>query len=232
MSYLEVNLDPFIQLKSLVEFPLTNPVNLLSYIESVGAAGISFTYRPENPAFNEISTLKALTNARINIRVSTDNQAVQRAVLLKPDMITLTDPETPANTLKLPSKVVKEVVDSVGGDEDLGLALRLPMDVKQLKEAYQFGCDEVELATDPLAEQTTHKEFLNHLEILTHVFRIGVKNNLRISLAGRLDRRLIQAISEVITPEFYSVDKSLLAQGLIKGFEPALQELIDLVEYI
>ena len=230
MLYLELNLDPFISLENVIQSPLTNPLNLISYVESIGVPGISFTYNITSQPFSEISTLRALTNSRLNIRVAADLQAVQKAILLKPDMITLIDPESETQTLELPSKSVTEILNIISKNNDLNFALRMEPNVKQLKEAYQAGANEVELSTNQLAFEKNHAGFYEVLESIIHNIRVAKKNNLRISLGGNLDRRLILALKEVADVEFVSVDYALLSQSLIRGFENALREFTQLVE--
>ena len=134
------------------------------------------------------------------------------------------------NTIEIHSKDIKVLVNTILNSEDLGLALRIQPKIKLLKEAYQLGVDEVEIATNDLAKEKTHKGFLLVLEKITHTIRIATKNNLRVSIGGDLDRRIITALNEVVDVEFISVGNALLSQSLITGFESALKELMELVE--
>ncbi|RKY51170.1 MAG: hypothetical protein DRP89_09245 [Candidatus Neomarinimicrobiota bacterium] len=230
MSYLEINLDPFISLEELVHAPLTNPLNLLSYVESIGVSGVSFTYRENVNLVRDISTLRSMTGCRFNIRVPANIEIVQKILPIKPDMLTVIDPKSLDNTIEIHSKDIKVLVNTILNSEDLGLALRIQPKIKLLKEAYQLGVDEVEIATNDLAKEKTHKGFLLVLEKITHTIRIATKNNLRVSIGGDLDRRIITALNEVVDVEFISVGNALLSQSLITGFESALKELMELVE--
>ncbi|MCK4640688.1 MAG: pyridoxine 5'-phosphate synthase [Candidatus Marinimicrobia bacterium] len=230
MPYFEVNFDPFIALGKITNSPVSNPLNLLSFVESVGAAGISFTYGPETGQMNNVALLRSMTNCRINIRVPADMQVLQKAILLRPDIVTLCDMEKEDTTVQIPSKSIKELVNSVLNIEDLGIAIRLKPDVKQLKEAYQMGIDEIEIATNELARHDKQTPFLECLEKITHTIHIGNKNNLRISAGGELDRRLIRALNEVIDVEFISVGKALLSRSLMWGLENALKEFNEVID--
>lgn len=230
MPYLEVNLDPFISLEELVHAPLTNPLNLLSYVESIGVAGVSFTYRKNVNLVTDISTLRSMTGCRLNVRVPADAETIQKVLQIKPDMITIINPESADNTLEFHSKDIKVLVNTILDNQDLGLALRIQPKIKLLKEAYQLGVDEVEIATNELSKEETHKGFLVVLEKITHTIRIAIKNNLRVSIGGDLNQRIIAALNEVVDVEFLSVGKALLSQSLITGFESALRELMELVE--
>jgi len=230
MPYLEVNFDPFIALAKITNAPVSNPLNLISYVETVGAGGISFSYGPEIGQMNNLSLLRSMTGSRINVRVPADMQVVQKALLLRPDMITITDSETEDGAVEIPSKSIKDLVSAVVNMDDVGVALRLKPDVRQMKEAYQMGIDEVEIATNELAEQEKQEPFLECLEKIVHAIRIGSRNNLRVSVGGALDRRIINSINEVIDVEFISVGRALLAQAFLWGFENAVKELIEIID--
>ena len=230
MPYLEVNFDPFIALAKITTAPMSNPLNLISYIETVGAGGISFTYKPETGQMNNLGLLRSMTSSRINVRVPADMQIVQKALLLRPDMITIFDIEKEDGTVEIPSKLIKDLISSVINMDNVGVALRLKPDVKQMKEAYQIGIDEVEIATNELAEHEKQSPFLECLERITHAIRIGNRNNLRVSVGGALDRRLITSINEVIDVEFISVGRALLAQAFLRGFQTAVKELTEIID--
>ncbi|MDO9548079.1 MAG: pyridoxine 5'-phosphate synthase [Candidatus Marinimicrobia bacterium] len=227
MPYLEVNFDPFIALAKITNAPVSNPLNLISYVETVGAGGISFSYGPDIGQMNNLSLLRSMSGSRINVRVPADMQIVQKALLLRPDMITINDPDSEDGSVEIPSKLIKDLVASVVNMDEVGVALRLKPDVKQMKEAYQMGIDEVEIATNELAEHEKRLPFLECLERITHAIHIGKRNNLRVSVGGALDRRIISAINEVIDVEFISVGRALLAQAFLRGFETAIKELIE-----
>jgi len=229
MPYLEVNLDPFIELGRISGLALTNPVNLLSYIEAVGASGICLTYKPELDQLNNLDLLRALSSCRINLRVPTDMQILQKVILLHPDLVTIVDLDNDDTTVRIPSKQIKELVNAVLSVGGLGVALRLKPEVKQLKEAFQLGIDEVEVATNELVRHSRQIPFLECLEKITHAIHIGSRNNLRISAGGNLNRHLIRELVDVIDLEFISVGRALLSQSLIYGFENALHELTKIV---
>jgi len=230
MPYLEVNFDSFIALARITNAPVSNPLNLISYVETAGAGGISFTYGTDIGQMNNLSLLRSISGCRINVRVPADMQIVQKALLLRPDMITICDPNTNDGSVEIPSKLIKDLVVSVVNMDNVGVALRLKPDVKQMKEAYQIGIDEVEIATNELAEHDKHLPFLKCLETVTHAIHIGNRNNLRVSVGGALDRRIISAINEVIDVEFISVGRALLAQAFLRGFETAIKELIERID--
>lgn len=229
MAYLEVNLDSFIELGKICGLPLVNPVNLLSYIETAGASGICLTYKPEMEQLNNMALLRAASSCRINMRVPADMKILQKVILLHPDIVTLIDLGSDDATIQIPSKQIKELVHSVLSVEGLGVALRLKPEVKQLKEAYQLGIDEVEVATNELARHNQQVPYLECLEKITHAIHIGSRNNLRISAGGNLNRQLVRALDDVIDLEFISVGRALLSQTLIYGFESALRELAKVI---
>jgi len=230
MPYLEVNFDPFIALAKITGAPISNPLNLISYVETIGVGGIGFSYGQEIAPMNNLNLLRSMTNSRINIRVPVDMQVVQKALLLRPDIITICDPEKSDNTVEIPSKAVKDLVTSIVNIDDVGVALRLKPEVRQMKEAYQMGIDEVEVSSNELSEIDKQIPFLECLEGITHAIRTGNRNSLRVSVGGALDRRIIKAIIEVIDVEFISVGRALLAQSFLKGFEPAVKELTDIID--
>ena len=230
MPNLDINFDPFITLAKVTNAAISNPLNLLSLVETVGANGISFTYSSEIGQMNNLALLRSMSDCRINIRVPVDMQILQKALLLRPDLITVCDTERDDKTVEIPSKLIKELISTVIAADDVGVSLRLKPDVKQLKDAYQMGIDEVEIATDELARQDKQVAFLECLEKITHAINIGSRNNLRISVGGQLNRRIIRAINDVISVEFISVGRALLAQSFLWGFEKAVRDMVEILD--
>ncbi len=230
MAYLEVNLDPFISLENIVKSPLTNPLHLLSSIESIGVGGISFTYREELFSVKDTEIFRKMTDSRINIRVIPDVEPIRNALLLKPDMITIINPSNSYKTLEIPSQRIKELINMISGNHDIGLSLRLEPDIKQLKEAYQLGVDEVEVATNQLSTEKLHTDFFNTLQTITHCIKVGTKNNLRVSIGGDLNPRILHALKELIEVEFISIGNNILSQTLVMGFEQTIRNISQIIE--
>lgn len=230
MAYFEINFDPLIALAKITGAPISNPLNLLGLAETAGVSGISFGYGTEIGQMNNLGLLRSMSSSRINIRVPADMQMVQKVILLRPNLITLYNPDVEDGSLEIPSKLVKELVAAVIHTENVGLALRLKPDVKCMKEAYQMGIDEVEIATNELGELDSRTAFLECLGKITHAIRIGTRNNLRVSAGGALHQRTIRALNEVIDVEFMSVGRALLAQAFLRGFDTAVREFMSIIE--
>lgn len=232
MRYLEINLDPFIMLNRVAQQALSHPLHLLGYIEATGVAGLSFTYYPEVSEFINVPAMRAATRCRLNIRTNADLNSIQKAMQLKPDFITLVDLNHPLQAFDARSENARDLVETIQSAEDFNLILRLLPEVEQLKAAYRLKVDEVEIATNELAHQDTHQNFILYLDQLVHVIRVGQKNKLRVSIGGNLDARLTRAILQVVEVEFISIGRALLSQALVHGFGQALKEFVNLVENI
>ncbi len=230
MHYLEINLDPFIELGRIVDIPLGNPLNLLGFIEAVGVPGISFTNTPERKGMINITALRSMSRCRLNIRANIENQAIQRAMSAKPDFITLINLDESDLTVDPHSQIVHNLIETVQSAEDFNLILRLKPEISDLKAAYRLKVDEVELATDPLVTQVLQASFTDELNKIVAASRLAIRNHMRVSLGGRLHKRLILSLLELIDVEFISVGRALLGQALITGFDSALRELLEIVE--
>ncbi|HPY00313.1 MAG TPA: pyridoxine 5'-phosphate synthase [Candidatus Marinimicrobia bacterium] len=230
MHYLEINLDPFIELGRIVDIPLGNPLNLLGFIEAVGVAGISFTNTPERKGMINIAAMRSMSRCRLNIRANIENQAIQRAMSAKPDSITLINLDESDLTVDPHSQIVHNLIETVQSAEDFNLILRLKPEIRGLKAAYRLKVDEVELATDPLVTQVLQVSYTDELNKIVAASRLAIRNHMRVSLGGRLQKRLILTLLELIDVEFISVGRALLGQALITGFDSALRELLEIVE--
>ncbi|MDD5765044.1 MAG: pyridoxine 5'-phosphate synthase [Candidatus Marinimicrobia bacterium] len=230
MPYLEVNLDSFISVESIVQTPLANPLNLLTYIESCGVMGISFTFQPELPFLKNISLVREMTGARLNIRSSVEASSVEGSLFLKPDVLTLIDWADPDRAICLPSKPIRDMLDAVSEPREFAVALRIHPHPKQLKEAYTLNVDEIEIATDPLTHQTNRLGYLSELDAISRTVRLANKKSVNVTCSGNLDERTITAIRDVANVEFFSVGKHLLSRALADGFGNALKEMIEHIE--
>jgi pyridoxine 5-phosphate synthase len=230
MPYFEANLDSFISLSKLSLTPLSNPVSLLSYIETIGVPGVSFTFEEGTNSIFDLPTFRSVTNSRINIRVKPEIDLITNVISLNPDMLTIIDISREDNTVDTSNKEVKLAVESALEHENINVAIRIKPELKRLKEAYQLGVDEIEIATNNLADKDTYKEFQELLGHIAYTIRIAKKNDLRISVGGKLDYRIIKSLNEVSDVEFISVGKALLSQSLVIGFQNALREFMAIVE--
>jgi pyridoxine 5'-phosphate synthase PdxJ len=229
MSYLEVNLAPFISLWRKHDTAAINPLNLLSYVDSSFAGGISFTYQSDTPLFSEISTLRKLTNSRINIRVNSAEELYKKVIALKPDVITLQNPDNEYSTINLPSKMNSKIINQAR-DKNITVVPRIKPDIKQLKQVYKLRCPEAEIATNLLGKTENKSNFYNIMGDLTKCYKTAKKNNLRISFGGNLNKRLILALNRAMTPEFYSMGRYLISLSLIKGIDRVLEDIVDTIE--
>lgn len=232
MPYFEANLDSFISLAKFSPTPLSNPVGLLSYIETIGVPGVSFTFEEGTNNIFDLPTFRSVTNSRINIRVKPEIDLITNVISLNPDMLTIVDTTTDDNTVDTSNKEVKLAVGSALEQKDVNIAIRIKPEMKRLKEAYKLGVDEIELATNDLANKDTYKEFQESLGHIAYIIRIAKKNDLRVSAGGKLDYRIIKSLNEVSDVEFISVGRALLSQSIILGFQDALREFMSVVEKI
>ena len=229
MTYLELNLDPFVSLWRELNVSIINPLNLLSYVENSYTGGITFSYKPNRPLFSEISTLRKLTNCRINIRITPDMEKFKKVKDLAPDVITLYNDENEYNIVELPSKTVSKIVNESRAAK-IPVILRIAPHIKQLKHVYKLKCSQTELATNRLDAMDTKVKFDKVLTQLSRCYNVAKKNNLRISFGGNLNKRLILALKRLMTPEFYSMGRYILSFSLVKGFENVLEDTVEMIE--
>ncbi|HMA62181.1 MAG TPA: pyridoxine 5'-phosphate synthase [bacterium] len=229
MSYLELNLDPFISLWRKLDISVINPLNFLSYVDSSFTGGISFTYRADIPLFSEISTLRKLTNSRINIRINPDPEQFKKVADLSPNVVTIINEDNDNDIVELPSKTIGKIINSDNKGK-IPIIPRIKPEIKQLKQAYKLKCAEVELDTNQLSKADHEEDYSKRMEVLLNCYKIANKNNLRISFGGNLNKRLILALNRVMSPEFFSVGNYLLAHSLIKGIDNVLEDTVDIIE--
>jgi len=230
MAYLEVNLDSFIKFEKYFRIKLSNIYNIVGLLEVNNIHGICFSYDVVDDIELFLDTVKSMTEARINVRVVPEKGIIQRLLQYKPDVITLIDPSSDDLSVFLPSKKIKEVTSEFSNREEIGFVIRLQPDLKFLKFAYQYGCDEIELASDSLALEEMHIEYNKKLEQIAHSARVAKKNGMRVSISGGLNRRVIDSLINIVDFEFISLDDILLAEAIFKGLSEVLKEYIILVE--
>jgi len=229
MSYLELNLDPFITLWKEVNNSVIHPLNLLNYVESTYSGGVCFTYHPNIPLFSEISTIKKLTSARINIKINSDIDNLKKVFSLEPDVITIINKNNLYDAVHLPSKMIKKIIKE-GEENDIPVIPRVNPKLDNLKQTYKMDCSDVVITTNKLSTIDSQDEFNQLLGLYAKCYRIAHKNNLRISFGGNLNKRLILAIKKLMEPEFFTVGDFVLSQAIIRGIETTLRETVELIE--
>jgi len=230
MQNCEINIDPFLNLRPLLTTTLSQPLQLLAFLEAEGISAFSFTYRSEIAAICNVPAMRLMSRARLNIRTGLDPVAVQHVMQLKPDLITLLDPQAPDQTLSMALPAVREMVDNIQAARDFNLALRIKPDLAALKAAYRLRVNAVELATDSLAAQPNPDDRLTELQGIVRTVRVALRNKFRVTLAGNLDLKLVKTLQGLVEIDYYSVGRWLLDRALRSGIVSALTEIHTTIE--
>jgi pyridoxine 5-phosphate synthase len=204
-----------------------DPLTTAMLAELGGADGIVCPLREELPYLNErdIQLLKEVVKTHLNIQIPVNESLINRALSIRPDMITLIPGNKPGSTqgggldvLGQGSKLVKWVEDLRG--QDVVISMLVEPNIHQIKAAAKIGVDYVELHLGLYAKAGDLNERNDHLENIGSVAMAAQKLGLGVAAGQHADYQNVTAVSAIKAIEEINV-------GLerVRGFEFRVRSL-------
>lgn len=236
MAKLSVNVDHVATLREARKALEPDPVAAAIAAEIAGVDGITIHLRGDRRHIQDrdLKVLRGVVKTSLNLEMAATEEMVDKALQIKPDMVTLV-PEKEGEV------TTEGGLDVEGTFDQLNLvipklqlagmlvSLFINPDEESIKTGVKLRTDYVEINTDSYAsarnitEQLAQLERIEKMVNLVHRFNLGVNAGHGLNYKNISNLVLIEHIHE------FSIGHAIVARAVLVGFEKAVKEMLDLV---
>jgi pyridoxine 5-phosphate synthase len=239
MARLAVNVDHVATVREARGIDVPDPVLAAGLAELAGADGIICHLREDRRHINDrdLRLLRETVKTKLNMEMAAVDEMVEIALTVKPDVVTLVPEKREELTtegglnVKAQPDYYKGVVERLKGGSIL-VSFFVDPDPEQVLTAQQCGGDIVEIHTGHYSEARSESEAIERFERVTRAVESASDLDLRISAGHGLNYKNIKRFGALPQIEEYSIGHSIVAKAVLVGFERAVMEMIELVDYL
>jgi pyridoxine 5'-phosphate synthase PdxJ len=200
--------------------PFSKLIALLD-MESIGALAMSFSAKEHSFAEALVKAGIQMSGKSVNLLLEMDPEYLQKAIQIKPDMITLCGSYRPGEShLSVPLETEAEVLRNTIAEldaHDIVAAIRIDPTAEALKQVHKLGFEYVELNTLSFAKASDYHVEMDEMYALREISNMANNLGMGVNLRGDIGE---ENLSEVA---FASVDTIILEQrffrlAFFKGF--------------
>jgi pyridoxine 5-phosphate synthase len=237
MTKLSVNVDHVATLREARKAQEPDPVAAAIAAEIAGVDGITIHLRGDRRHIQDrdLKILRGVVKTSLNLEMAATEEMVEKALKIKPDMVTLV-PEKEGELTTEGGLDVEANFDQLNlvipklQLEGMLVSLFINPDEESIKTSAKLRTDYVEINTDSYAcaknvtEQITQLERFEKMVNLTHRLNLGVNAGHGLNYKNISNLVLIEHIHE------FSIGHAIVARAVLVGFEKAVKEMLDLIK--
>jgi pyridoxine 5-phosphate synthase len=237
MAKLSINVDHVATLRQARKAQEPDPVAAAIAAEMAGADGITIHLRGDRRHIQDrdLKILREVVNTFLNLEMAATEEMVDKALDIKPDMVTLV-PEKQGEVTTEGGLDIQENFDQLNlviPKLQLGrilVSLFINPDEESIKTSAKLGTDYVEINTDSYAcarnvtDRITQLERIEKMVNLAHRLKVGINAGHGLNYKNISNLVLMEHIHE------FSIGHSIVARAVLVGFEKAVKEMLDLVK--
>ncbi|HEX9917306.1 MAG TPA: pyridoxine 5'-phosphate synthase [candidate division Zixibacteria bacterium] len=237
MPKLSVNVDHVATLREARKVDQPDPVVAAIMAELAGADGITVHLRKDRRHINDrdLGILREVIKSSLNLEMAATEEMVERAIEIKPDMVTLVPEkkeelttegglDLQANFENLSQRVSKLQIN------EMFVSLFVNPDMESIKQAAKLRADFVEINTDAYSRAKKLSQKIEELERIERIVGLAYKLGLRINAGHGLNYTNISDLVMIEHIEEFSIGHAIVARAVLVGFERATREMLDLVK--
>lgn len=237
MSKLSVNVDHVATLREARKADQPDPVAAAIMAELAGADGITVHLRKDRRHINDrdLGILREVIKSSLNLEMAATEEIVERAIEVKPDMVTLVPEKkeelTTEGGLDLQANFdnLSQVVSKLQIN-DMFVSLFVNPDMESIKQAVKLRADFVEINTDAYSRAKKLSQKIEELERIEKIVGLAYKLGLRINAGHGLNYNNITDLVMIEHIEEFSIGHAIVARAVLVGFERATKEMLELVK--
>ncbi len=237
MPKLSVNVDHVATLREARKIKEPDPVFAAVLAELAGADGITVHLREDRRHIRDrdLYVLKEVVKTELNLEMAAIPQMVERALEVKPHLVTLVPEKR--------EELTTEGGLDVAGQSDrirnvlkqlkpagIRVSLFIDPEVEQIKAAAKLRAEVIELSTARYAESKTEKEAHEELEKLDQMTEMADKLGIEVHAGHGLNYRNIVPLLEIEKITEYAIGHAIVARAVLVGFSQAVQEMVQLIK--
>ena len=243
---LHVNIDHVATVRMARGTSYPDPVWAASLCELAGADGITVHLREDRRHIQDrdVELLRQTVRGTLNLEMAATPAMVQKALAIKPDVVTLVpekrEERTTEGGLELLGEAQAAVRSAIGQLTKTGIpvSLFIAPDPAQLRAAVQLKVPRVELHTGrycdaTLAQGTTPRKAAEaELERLAVAAEWAVSQGLHVAAGHGLDYPNVRPVAALPKVEELNIGHALIARAMMTGMERAVREMVQILREI
>jgi len=237
MARLAVNVDHVATLRQARGGREPDPVLAAGLAELAGADGIICHLREDRRHISErdLRLLRQTVKTRLNMEMAAAEEIIEIALDVKPDLVTLVPEKREELTTEGGLDVgarpdhYQRVTQRLKG-ADIQVSLFIDPDPLQVQAAHGCGADIVEIHTGHYSEAASEAEALAQFGRIIKAVEAAARLDLGVSAGHGLNYLNIKRFNGLTPIGEYSIGHSIVAMGVLVGFERAVRRMIDLVK--
>jgi pyridoxine 5-phosphate synthase len=236
MPSLTVLVDHVALMRESTRFPGPDPVSAAVVAELAGADGIGVYMREDRQPIQEqdLRLLRQTVRGRLIIHMAPISEMVGIALDIKPERVIIVPelgedgPPEDGLDLMMHGERIFETIDSLQSN-GVSVGVSISAEPEQAKMAHQTGAMWIQIHAGRLQTATTPASQTQALDKIIDTIKMAHKLRLRIAVGGGLDYRLIRLFRNLHEIDEFSLGQNLITRAVLKGMEPAIQEMIGLI---
>ncbi|BDU50532.1 pyridoxine 5'-phosphate synthase [Haliovirga abyssi] len=238
MIKLGVNIDHVATLRQVRLAKEPNLIKAAVLAELAGANGITVHLREDRRHIqtNDVKLLREVITTRLNLEMATNEDVLNVALQVKPDMATLVPEKRQELTTEgglniLDEKVNEKTIYTVKKLQERGIIVSLFIDPKPeiMKIAKATGAEFIEIHTGKYSEAKNEKEKKEELEKIIEAVKSAKALGLSVNAGHGLDYENVQEIAEIAEIEELNIGHSIIARSIVEGLPNAIKEMKELI---
>jgi pyridoxine 5-phosphate synthase len=236
MTSLTVLVDQIASMRENARFAGPDPVSVAVVAELAGADGIGVYMREDRQNIQEqdLRLLRQTVRGRLIVHMAPTSEMVGIALDIKPERVVIvpelgeSGPPEDGLDLMMHGERIFETIDSLQSN-GISVGVSITAEPEQAKMAHQIGAIWIQIHAGRLQSATTPASQTQALDKIIDTVKMAHKLRLRIAVGGGLDYRLIQLFKNQHEIDEFSLGHHLVTRAVLKGMEPAVQEMIGLI---
>lgn len=235
MPRLNVNIDHVATVREARKSREPDPVLAAYLAELAGAEGIVVHLREDRRHIQDrdVLILRKTVRTKLNLEMAPTPEMVDKALTVRPDMVTLVPEKRQEITTEGGLDVVKshkaiaKVLSRIKGS-GIFVSLFIDPDTAQIDLAKKAGADMVEIHTGAYANAATEEAEEKELTKICAAVEFSQKLGLRVSAGHGLNYFNVRRVSALDGIEELNIGHSIIANAVILGIERAVRDMVAL----
>lgn len=234
---LSVNIDHVATLREARATIEPEPVTAALLCELAGADGIVVHLREDRRHINDrdVRLLREVIQTKLDLEMSTNEDIVQIACEIIPDLATLVPERREELTTEGGLDVVKyfeRVKYTVNQlhKHDIKVSLFIDPIPEQINATAEVGADYMEIHTGDFANAIKEEIIFEELERIRQAAKLGKKLNLGVNAGHGLNYKNLHLIKTIPEIEEVSIGHSIIARAVFVGLPQAVKEMLQIAK--
>jgi len=237
MIKLGVNIDHVATVRQARRGKEPDPVHAAVLAELGGADGITVHLREDRRHIQDrdLFILRDTVKVKLNLEMATNDEIINIALSVKPDMCTLVPEKREELTTEGGLDVIHnfdrvartvEILKSNG----IEVSIFIDPDKKQIEKAVETGARYIEIHTGRYADATTEDESLEELKKIEAASKYAADLGFVVNAGHGLNYKNVIPLCRIFPFHEFNIGHSIISKSILVGLKDAVREMKDILE--